>query len=442
MNKSRITRSTTAAAIVLVSSVALAACAAGSAPSGGSADDVDAALEAGGELLVWGWEPTLTPIVEAFEEEHPNVDVTLANVGTGNDHYVALQNAILAGSGVPDVAQIEFYALPQFTSGDSLADLTPFGAAELEGEFAPGPWGAVSNGETVIGLPGGGGPMALFYNAAVFERLGVEVPTTWDEYLEAGRQLHAADPNVYVATDGADPGYATSMIWQAGGQPFRVDGTTVSVDLADEGTQKYSALWQQLLDENLLSSIPAWSDEWFSSLGDGTVATMVTGAWMALNLQSSSPAGEGDWRVAPMPTWEEGDSASAENGGGALSVTEASQNKALAYAFTEFANLGEGVQIAIDAGSFPTTTADLESPEFLATEFPYFGGQKLNEIFADSSANVVLGWQYLPYQVYANSIFADTAGQAFIGNTTVEQGLLDWQDSIVSYGTDQGFTID
>ena len=252
-----------------------------------------------------------TPIVEAFEEEHPNVNVTLANVGTGNDHYVALQNAILAGSGVPDVAQIEFYALPQFTASDSLADLTPFGAAELESEFAPGPWGAVTNGEAVVGLPGGGGPMALFYNVAVFERLGVEVPTTWDEYLEAGRQLHAADPTVYVATDGADPGYTTSMIWQAGGQPFRVDGTTVGVDLADEGTLKYAGLWQQLLDEELLSSIPAWSDEWFSSLGDGSIATMVTGAWMALNLQSSSPTGAGDWRVAPMPVWEEGDTANS-----------------------------------------------------------------------------------------------------------------------------------
>ncbi|MGX9900709.1 hypothetical protein ACW0JT_14050 [Arthrobacter sp. SA17] len=40
------------------------------------------------------------------------MDVELVNAGTGNDQYTALQNAISAGSGVPDVAQIEYYALP------------------------------------------------------------------------------------------------------------------------------------------------------------------------------------------------------------------------------------------------------------------------------------------------------------------------------------------
>jgi hypothetical protein len=39
---------------------------------------------------------------------------TWSTPGTGNNQYTALQNAIAAGKGVPDVAQIEYYALPQF----------------------------------------------------------------------------------------------------------------------------------------------------------------------------------------------------------------------------------------------------------------------------------------------------------------------------------------
>ncbi len=49
--------------------------------------------------------------------------VNLVNAGTGNDQYTALQNAIAAGKGVPDVAQIEYYALPQFALAKSLADI-------------------------------------------------------------------------------------------------------------------------------------------------------------------------------------------------------------------------------------------------------------------------------------------------------------------------------
>ena len=408
----------------------------------GNADDVAAALEEGGDLLVWAWEPTLEQVVEDFEAEYPNVDVELANVGTGNDHYVALQNAISAGSGVPDVAQVEYGALGQFTITDSLADLTSFGAADLDGTFSPGPWGSVSEGDGIFGLPMDSGPMALFYNAEVFEKYDVEVPTTWDEYVEAARALHAADPNVYIGSDGNDPGFATSIMWQAGGKPYSVDGTDITIDLAgDEGAAKYAETWQKLVDEGLVSDIQGWSDEWFQALGNGTLATLTTGAWMPANFESGAPEGSGKWRVAPMPQWEAGANATAENGGSSLAVTEASEKEALAYGFLEYATAGDGVQARLDGGAFPATTADLESDEFQSKEFEYFGGQKVNEVLSDSATHVVEGWQNLPFQVYANSIFPDTVGQAFIGSGTITDGLKAWQDASVKYAQDQGFTI-
>ncbi len=54
----------------------------------------------------------------------------------------------------------------------------------------------------------------------------------------------------------------------------------------------------------------------------------------------------------------------------------------------------------------PSTTAELSSKEFLAEAPEYFGGQKINEVLAAAADDVVEGWSYLPYQVYANSIFA------------------------------------
>ncbi|WP_423464953.1 ABC transporter substrate-binding protein [Promicromonospora sp. MS192] len=439
-------RARVALAVTGVAAAALAGCA--TAPDAGlaagaalSPEAVTSALEEGGDLLVWAWEPTLDEVVEGFEAEYPNVDVELANVGTGNDHYVVLQNAISAGSGVPDVAQVEYYALPQFSISGSLADLTPFGAGDLDGAYSPGTWGAVTDGDAVYGLPMDSGPMALFYNAKTFYEAGVEVPATWDEFVEAARKIHAYDAGTHIIADDGNAGFATSMIWQAGGRPFTVDGTTVTVNLADEGSAKFAEMWQRLLDEDLVANVPEWSDEWFQRLGDGTIAALVTGAWMPANLESGAAPASGDWRVAPMPQWTEGANETAENGGSALSVTEASEKKALAYGFLQYANAGDGVQVRLDHGNFPATTADLTSPEFLAKEPAYFGGQRINEVLSASATGVVEGWQYLPYQVYANSVFPDTVGQAYTGSASLADGLVAWEESMVTYGRNQGFTV-
>ncbi|MFS0704025.1 sugar ABC transporter substrate-binding protein [Cellulomonas sp. 179-A 9B4 NHS] len=411
--------------------------------SGGGGDaDPDAAAEEGGELLVWAWDPTVEPIAEAYMEANPDVTIELVNAGTGNDQYTALQNAIGAGSGVPDLAQIEYYALPQFAIGESLADLTELGADELDGTYTPGPWNAVQQGEGVYGLPLDSGPMALFYNAELFEQHGIAVPTTWDEYVAAARALHAADPNAYITADTGDAGLATSLMWQAGGRPFQVDGTDVTIDLADEGSQAYATMWQQLITDDLVAPISAWSDEWYQGLGNGTIATLVTGAWMPGNFESGVPEGAGKWRVAPMPQWEAGESVTAENGGSAMSVMEASENKALAYDFLEFASAGDGVALRLEGGGFPATVADLESEEYLAEESEYFGGQKINEVLSQAAADVSEGWQYLPFQVYANSVFNDTVGQAYVSDTTLSEGLTTWQQQLTTYGNDQGFTVE
>jgi len=402
-------------------------------------DDV---LAEGGELLVWAWEPTLKQVVEDFEAEYPNVNIELSNVGTGNDHYVALQNAISAGAGVPDIAQVEYHALPQFTITDSLADLTPYGAGDLGRTFSPGTWDAVTGGtDAVHALPMDSGPMALFYNHRVFDEAGVEVPTTWEEFADAAQAIQDHDPDTYITADNGISTFTTSMIWQAGGHPFAVDGTTVTVDLADEGTTRFASMWQPLVDQGLVADISDWSDEWFQGLSDGAIAALVTGAWMPANLTTGAAAASGDWRVARMPQWTGGANQTAELGGSSLAVTQASQNQELAYEFLKYANIGDGVATRLDAGAFPATMRDLTDPTFLAQEPEYFGGQQINRILANSATHVLPGFQYLPYQVHANSIYPDTVGQAYTGTTTLIDGLTGWQDDIVRYGNEQGFAV-
>jgi multiple sugar transport system substrate-binding protein len=428
----------------LVLSVALAACApaAGGSAETGDADDIAAALKEKSTITVWAWAPAVEEIAASFEKKHPNVTVKVVNAGTGNDQYIKLQNAIKAGSGAPDVAQIEYYALPQFALSDSLVDLSDFGFDGLEDKYTASTWGSVKLDGGVYALPQDSGPMALFYNQTVFDQYGLTVPTTWDEYIETAKKLHAANPEAYITNDTGDAGFTTSMIWQAGGKPYSTkNNTDVTIDLQDEGSKNFADTWSQLTQNDLVSPVSSWSDEWYRGLGDGTIATLAIGAWMPGNLISGVPEAAGDWRVAKMPTFEAGVPANAENGGGGDSILKQSKNKLVAAGFLEYMNEGEGTQISIDKGGFPSTVSDLESDAFLGQSSDYFGGQKINEVLADSINDVVPGWSYLPFQVYSNSIFNDTVGQAYADKADLNEGLKAWEKATADYGNDQGFTV-
>ena len=429
-------------ASVMALALGLSAC--GSSDNSGtqSAGDVDAALKKGGSLTVWTWDSTMAQVAKDFEAAHPKVKIKIVNAGTGEDQYTALQNAISAGKGVPDIAQIEYFALGQFSLAKSLVDLSGYGADKLTGSFSPGPRNAVTSGDKVFALPLDSGPMALYYNKKIFDKHKIGVPKTWDEYVTAAEKLHRADPKVFITNDIGDAGFTTSMIWQAGGRPYKVDGTKVSVDFSDAGSTTYTKTWQKMIDGKLLAPVESWTDEWFKGLGDGTIATLATGAWMPTNLETGAPKTAGDWRVAPLPQWKAGGTAGAENGGSSLAIPEASPNKELAYAFMEYANAGAGVKSRVDNGAFPATTADLKSKEFLAKKFDYFGGQEANKIFSASASQVADDWSYLPFQVYANSVFNDIVGKAYVSNTKLAQGLADWQKASLTYGKEQGFTTD
>lgn len=438
-------RTIVAAAVTTIAvTAALAGCSSGSSSSssGGSADSVAAALKKGGSLTYWSWTPSGAAQVAAFEKAYPKVKVKLVNAGTSADEYTKLQNTIKAGSGAPDVAQVEYYALPQFALAGSLTDLSQYGFDSLKSKYTQGTWGSVDLDGKLYGLPQDSGPMAMFYNKTVFDKYGLTVPKTWDEYIAAAKKLHAADPNEYLTSDTGDAGFTSSMIWQAGGKPFTTNGTKVTVNLQDAGTKKWADTWNQLVENKLLSTTAGFTDDWYKQLASGQIATQITGSWFPGVIESGAKGGSGDWRVAPIPTYDGTKAVTAENGGGAQVVLKQSKNQALAAGFVKWLNASDSsVNTFLASGGFPSTTTTLTSSSFLATKPDYFGKQDINTVLAGASDSVKSGWSYLPFQVYANSIYPDTVGQAYENNSDLNVGLEAWQKAIVKYGNEQGFTV-
>ena len=353
----RTTQKAFAALTAAATLIGLAACGGGSDnASKGSTGDANKA-----ELVFWGWDTghTMTNLIKDFQKANPGITVKFNNTGTASDTQTALSNAIAAGKGAPDVVMLEDPTVTQFAVTGDLADLSQFGADKLADDFSAGPWNKLQYNNKPYALPIDSGPEMFFYNDAVFKKAGVDGTKikTWDDYYEAAKKVKAAG-SYMTNNSGSSMEYQpfTAQAWQAGAQPWKVDGEKITIDMTnDAGMKKYIDFQQKLIDEDLIDTKTAnWSDDWNRELNDGTIASLTIGGWMPVNLMNGAPDQAGNWRVAQLPQWNEGDETSAEDGGSALAVVGQSKQQAAAYKFVEYLTHGKGAQTMADTGTFPS----------------------------------------------------------------------------------------
>ncbi|NEG89550.1 ABC transporter substrate-binding protein [Bifidobacterium aerophilum] len=432
--------------------VSVAACG-GTSTNNAQQSGGDSSTGGATEITVWAWETTLTQVVKDFEKANPDIKVKLVNSGQGNKTYTSLTNALNAGNGAPDVAQIEYYALPNYAIDGALQDITDK-TSGYDSFYTPGTWSSVQWGGKVYALPMDSGPMAFFYNKEIFDKAGItEAPKTWDEFYQDAKKIHALGDDYYITSDTGDAGFYDSMTWLAGAKPFETssDGKTVTINLTgDEKVKEFNDFWQKLLDEGLLDTKTAgWSEDWFKGMADGTIASLITGAWMPANLANSAPGGAGKWRVAPTPT-ADGSATNSENGGSSLAILASSKKQEAALKFIEYANHGDGVATRVAGGAFPADTESLKSDSFInattvknsdGEDVDYFGGQKYNEVLAQAAENVSTDYQFLPFEVYARGKFGDFVGKSYTGDQKLSDGVAAWQKDLKSYAEGQGFSV-
>ncbi|PMV37461.1 hypothetical protein, partial [Pseudomonas sp. FW305-3-2-15-C-LB1] len=84
----------------------------------------------------------------------------------------------------------------------------------------------------------------------------------------------------------------------------------------------------------------------------------------------------------------------------------------------------------VENGNFPATKAELADAEWQGYTDEYFGGQEYNKVLAQAADDVLPGWSYLPFQVYANSIFGDKVSGAYTGSGTLTDAYKAWQTDL------------
>ncbi|MEA2067210.1 MAG: sugar ABC transporter substrate-binding protein [Thermotogota bacterium] len=134
-------------------------------------------------------------IAKEFEKENPNVKIEMEFVGWDN-----LWNKIVTsiGSGsAPDVMYIASRWIPSLVDMGALTPLDKYISEEKKAMYYDSVWDSVQYKDNYWGVVRAMSTKAFIYNKDLFEKHDVEVPTNWEELLEAAKKLHNPKFDVY-----------------------------------------------------------------------------------------------------------------------------------------------------------------------------------------------------------------------------------------------------
>jgi multiple sugar transport system substrate-binding protein len=415
----------------------LTAGATAAAPTGASASCT--------KITFWAWVPGIDRAVKAFNKSHPTICVTLSDVGAGSPEYTKLTQALKAGKGAPDVAEVEYDELPSFVLTKDVLDLTPYGVNKVKSTFVPWAWKQVSQGSAVYALPGDAGPMALYYNQKMFAKYHVTVPKTWAEFSAAALKLHKANPKVYLSNfSPTDLQLMMALMAQAGAWPFvYTGGSKVTINWTGPKQTAFAAYWQKLIDAHAVNATSDVSTAQFTAMDRGIDIAWTSSAWWPSYFAPSVKRSSGDWRAAPLPQWKAGQNIAANWGGSAYPVFKQSQHPKEATEFAIWLNATmDSWNITKTAPSllFPTFKPLLDSASFKNFTVSVSGPSHPYQVFgaAASKAPIV---QWPPFMTEALADSATAFAKVINGKQTLQEAFKDFQDTLVSYAKRQGFDV-
>jgi multiple sugar transport system substrate-binding protein len=394
---------------------------------------------------MWGWAAGYNLAVAAFNSTHPGICVVLENDGATTTEYTKIQDALKAGTGAPDVAEIEYFAVPSFEITHSLANLVPYGVNSYKNDIVPVAWSQVSQGAAVYAMPVDVGPLVFYYNSTLLSKYKLTAPTTWVQFASEAATLKADDPGAYLATlDWTDVQPVLAMMQQEDAFPFKYSGgSKLGIEFTGAAAMKFAAYWQKLISAKEVNATVDFSPTQWSDWDNGTDAARFSPAWGPVGMQLSIKKTIGDWRAAAMPESKPGQVLSGNWGGSTIAVLSSSKYPKQAAEFAEwFGGTTASWKILSGpvAGAFPGYKPLLDSPSFQATTLPISGSQHFQTVFAQAANNMIAP-QWPPIMSYASTMWPTVFAGVSNGTETLSAAFRTMQSDLVTYAKGQGFSV-
>ncbi|MEV7970336.1 extracellular solute-binding protein [Sphaerisporangium sp. NPDC088356] len=283
--------------------------------------------------------------------------------------------------------------------------------------------------------------MMLYYRRDLFEKYGIEVPKTWDEYAQAARTVRKKDPKAFLGTfSSKDPGWFTGLAQQAGAQWWSISGDAWKVAIDDAATEKVAGYWGGLVKEGVIDTMPYFTPEWNKALNDGTLLTWPSAVWGPGVLSSNAPKGKGKWAVAPLPQWNAGENHSGFWGGSSTAVAANSPDRAAAAQFAAWLNTDpQALKALIDQGAiYPAST---KGSSLLTTTPDYFSNQPDFWRQAAAIGATARGFTFGPDVNVTYNAYKDAFDRAVAARADFPAAVRTMQDVTVADMRRSGFTL-
>lgn len=427
--------------LALALTLSLAACGGGTSSSTPAADPAPAAdstpaadntPEASADpvnLTFWYWADNtdqsnlIQQIVADFNASNDkNITVTAEEYPWDSGGFTdAVFNAIMGGGG-PDMSTMKLAGGKTFAANGLFADMSSYiDAWSDKSQIGDNVWeimqNATGDGKTSI-LPWTLEALYAYYRPSYFEKAGVEVPTTFDEFLDVIEKC-----TMDMDGDGKTE-YGYGMRGAGGGHehlgnflyPYGATWDDLTTPEALEAYKAYLSIYQNGYTPETANSAA------FAELTDGfrTGLTAIIIHHIGSYAQWVEQFGD-DVGAFPVPGSEKGQWTCV--GDTELTIYEQCENKEAAFEFYKYMTVGEG-----GTTWFKGTGKGLGTSNIQATE--EFKSNPFQAVAAEALKNAGVMPPTDTLTEFINNVWAPTNQQALMGQITPEEALAEMNKAL------------
>ena len=313
------------------------------------------AEEASGDVTIWyyweteGHQKALNHILEEFNNSQDDITVEAKYVP-----FADFKKQLSVGASadeLPDLVILDNPDHAAYAAMGIFADITDkFDVSN----YYEGPVNSCTLDGRLYGVPFGSNDLLLFYNEDMLKEAGCEVPTTWDELLEAAKATTTDTVSgfAHCALQNEEGTFNfLPWVWSTGATSYEIDS---------EGGIKALQFEKDLVDSGAMTkeAINWTQGDTMHQFIAGNLAMMINGTWQIPTMREEVP--DLNWNVAPIPQ----DKEQASGLGGENYAVIAGGNEDAAVKFLEYATSPETCLYMMNAMGYISADSTIAEGQF------------------------------------------------------------------------------
>ena len=283
--------------------------------------------------------------------------------------------------------------------------------------------------------------MVFWYNKALFDEFGYDIPETWEEYEALGEKLAAEHPGYILGSIG-DPFTAVlTNMWSAQAPIYTLDGDTFSSDFSDDHTTRMIDLMDNMFANGTLAIDGLFTPDFPAKYKDKVLGipgpTWFNGA--IIQNPDILAAPEGTWGAGYPLHWEGEDIATGNVGGGMWYGSSHSTNLDAVGTFLEYATSGpKSVELITGLPAYASTASDWLDAQ---VDGGYWADSDTFKDVVDTAANNIWpGWG-ATLAFSSEPAWAEIVAPALASGKTISSVAEEWQTRYENDAQVNGYTV-